>query len=291
LDSVAAAFAHAAPLDAELVIIDNGSTDGTKAAIEAWSAENPAVLVQLLYEPKPGLSRARNCGVRAARGDLLAFTDDDCRLSREYVAQLLAHDDNDIGLVLRGGRVELGDPTDLPLTITAPTLRRLHRRDNAARHENISNFVMGCNMAMRRALANQLGPFDEKLGAGTPINSAEDTDYIFRAYLADVTIETVPDMAVTHYHGRKTATEGYELMHGYMIGTGALYAKYLFKNPNLCRPFYWDCKLAAKEIISGTNTFLPAIGFSHRNKIACKLRGAIRYLLMRKSRKTRRAES
>jgi glycosyltransferase involved in cell wall biosynthesis len=282
LNSIQAAILNAAPLDAEIVVVDNGSTDDTPAILTAWESACP-IPVQLLSEPKAGLSRARNAALRAVRGDLLAFTDDDCRMNKEYVNDLLRHDAADTGLVLRGGRIELGDPTDLPLTIyTAPTLRRWHRQMNSARHENLANALAGCNMTMRRALVERLGHFNEDLGPGTPIDGGEDTDYFYRAYLANATLEYVPDMTVFHHHGRKTSADGKKLMIGYMIGTGAIYARYLLKHPNFCRPFYWDCKNALTEIITGTNTCLPDIGFSHRDKVVHCVRGAARYFLMRK---------
>src|ERR1700741_1293949 len=70
--------------------------------------------LQLLSEPRAGKARALNRALRAARGELLAFTDDDCRLHPQHVNDLLRYDANDTNLVLRGGRTELGDPTDLP---------------------------------------------------------------------------------------------------------------------------------------------------------------------------------
>jgi len=282
LDSIATAFAKAAPLEAEIVVVDNGSTDDTPAIIKAWAGTCPFP-VQVLSEPIAGLARAQNRALRAAQGDLLAFTDDDCRLSENYINDLLRHDAADTDLVLRGGRIELGDPTDLPLTInTEPTLIRWNRKMNSARHESFCGRINGCNMTMRRALVERLGPFDEDLGPGAPILSGADTDYYYRAYLADATLEYVPDMTVFHHHGRKTNADGKKLLRGYMIGAGALYARYFFKHPNLCRPFYWDCKNALREIITGTNTWLPDIGFSHRDKVAYSVLGAAKYFFTRK---------
>ena len=281
LNSIAAAFTNAGLIDAEIVVVDNASTDDTSSVITAW-AKTSAVPVKLLHEPRKGKGRALNRALGSTQGEILAFTDDDCRLSKDYVNDLLRHDASDTELVLRGGRIELGDPTDLPFTInTDPNLKRWQRTMNSARHERFRGRINGCNMTMRRALAERLGPFDEDFGPGSAIGAGEDTDYIYRAYLAGVTLEYVPDMTVFHHHGRKTTDEGKELFRGYMIAAGALYARYLFKHPNLCRPFCWDCKDAIRETVAGTNTFLPNIAFSHRDCVAYSVRGAARYLFVR----------
>jgi glycosyltransferase involved in cell wall biosynthesis len=282
LDSIAAAFATAAPLDAEIVIADNGSTDNTAAVIDGWARAN-AVPVQALSQPVPGKARALNSALRAAKGDVLALTDDDCRLHREYVNDLLRHDAADTGLVLRGGRIELGDPTDLPFTInTSPTPERWSLALNSMRHDCISGKLNGCNLTMRRALVERLGPFDEDFGPGSRVGSCDDAEYIFRAYMNGITLEYVPDMTVVHQHGRKTSEEGRALFRRYTIGWGGLQAKYLFKHPHFYRQADLNLKQVVKEVITGRNTFLPDIGFSHRDKLVCIARGVLRYFLTHK---------
>jgi glycosyltransferase involved in cell wall biosynthesis len=286
LDSISASLASAAPLDAEIVIVDNGSGDETSAIVKQRATTIPFP-VRLLFEPRVGISVARNLALRMAKGELLAITDDDCRLCKEYVSQLLHHDASDgEELVLRGGRIELGDPTDLPLTIkTTPTPLRFNRRMNPAMNPTRRDTIIGqfssCNMTMRRTVFERLGLFDERFGPGAIFEAAEDGDYLFRAYLADITLEYVPDMTVLHYHGRKQKPDGFKLMRSYSVGSGALYAKYFFKHPNLCRPVWWDVKAAAKEILSGSNTFFPIVGFSHKHRLAYTLAGAVKYFLTR----------
>jgi GT2 family glycosyltransferase len=279
LNSVAVAIEDAAPLDAEIVVVDNGSTDDTFARITAW-ANACNVSVQLLSEPGPGLARAQNAALRAARGGLFVFTDDDCQLTKSYIRNLLHYDAADTTLVLRGGRIELGDSTDLPLTINNnPNLIRWTQNSDPARHALLGGHIHGCNMTMRRALVERLGPLNEDFGPGTRFESGSDADYIYRAYLAGATLEYVPDMTVLHYHGRKTIADGRNLLRRYMKGAGALYARYLFKDPKICRRFYWDCKNALKEIITGTNTFMPSIDFSHKDKVVYSICGAAKYFL------------
>jgi GT2 family glycosyltransferase len=288
LDSIAASLAAAAAPDAEIVVVDNGSEDQTSALVEQW-VNGSSFPVQVLSVPKAGVSRAHNLALRTAQGEHLAFTDDDCCLGKDHVNDLLRHAAADTELVLRGGRVELGDPTDLPLTIkTTPDRIHWNRRMNSARHQPISGQIHGCNMNMHRAVVEKLGPFDERFGPGSLIGSGNDTDYLFRAYLAYINLEYVPDMTVVHFHGRKTTAQGRKLLQGYLFSNGAEYAKHGWKDPNLCRPFFWDVKNAIKEILAGgiSTTSIPY--FSHRDKVACATRGAIRYLFLREKDDARR---
>ncbi len=281
LDAIAASLARAALPDGEVVVVDNGSTDATAGIVDAWAARS-GLRVTALREPSAGKARALNRALRSAAGELLFFTDDDCRLHPQHIADLLRHHAADTGPVVRGGRIELGDPADLPLTIST-TLKamRWSRACNSMRHDSLAGVVNGCNMAVQRGLADRIGFFDERLGPGSPIGSGEDTDYLFRAYLSGATIEYVPDMLVFHHHGRRTDATGQKVMRDYMIGSGALCMKYLFRHPTFCLPFYWDVRNALQEIVTGTNTFKPEIGFRHRDKVACSLRGSLRYLFTR----------
>jgi glycosyltransferase involved in cell wall biosynthesis len=269
LDSIANSLSRAQPLEAEIVVVDNASEDGTAAAVAEWSARC-RFPVQFLYEERRGPVPARNCGFRAARGTLLVFIDDDCLMDEDYASNALRCDARNPEMVLYGGRVELGDPTDLPLTIkTDRTPRRWNIAMRSARHENLGNCLHGCNMMMRRSLLGKVGPFDER--------TDNDIDLVYRCYIAGITIEYVPEIAVFHYHGRKTATEGYKVFRIYMIQMGALYAKYLLREPELCRQILWDLRSAAREVMGQGNTFLPEIGFSHKHRLYYNAIGVLKY--------------
>ena len=71
-------------LDWELVVVDNGSTDETAAVLGAWKADLP---VSRILEPEPGLSRARNRAVDAARGTHILWTDDDVCVDAAWLAE------------------------------------------------------------------------------------------------------------------------------------------------------------------------------------------------------------
>ena len=279
LDSIRLAIQHAAPVEAEIVVVDNASDDDTSQVVSRW-AETCPVPVKLVLEPIKGLANARNCGIRASTGALLAFTDDDCRMSATYVADCLRHDAADQEPVLRGGRVELGDPTDLPITIKLDDkIGRWRRSANSARSENLANCIVGANMAMRRSVADRIGPFDWRFST-VEIPAGEDADYVFRAYLSGTIVEYVPDMAVSHFHGRKHASDGKKLFRNYMIGSGALYAKHVWHDYNLCRQFVWDVKGMMRETVARKNLFWPDIGFSNTDKAKYYALGMARYFMI-----------
>jgi glycosyltransferase involved in cell wall biosynthesis len=94
---------------------------------------------ELVDEPRMGVIVFWSA-LRAAKGDVLAFTDDDCQLHPEYVNDLLRHAGADTDLILRGGRTELDDPTDLPLTINTSTIpKRWSRALDSVRAQRVQS--------------------------------------------------------------------------------------------------------------------------------------------------------
>ena len=90
--------------DAEVVIVDDASTDDTAPIAEAWARDRPAARVVRVTDPAPPRKkRALTQGIAAARHDLLAITDADCRPPPEWLSVLAAtHADSDEALVLAG---------------------------------------------------------------------------------------------------------------------------------------------------------------------------------------------
>ncbi len=269
LQSVAFAARACGGTEAELVVVDSASSDDTQSVVSSW-AETAGLRVTLVREVRKGLAAARNAGVRAARGAVLAFTDDDCRLAPDYVRVLMELSARDVGMVVRGGRVDLGDPADLPFTIkTDPAPAKY----DGKRHPG--GFIHGCNMAMTRATYDRIGPFDERFGAGAPLEAGEDTDYLYRAFLAGIAVEYAPSLVVAHHHGRRDHAEVAKLNRIYARGNGALYLKHV-RHWLLFRNFVWDLKGSARELFGGA-PIDPAFGFTYRANVLGCLQGMGRF--------------
>lgn len=220
----------------ELVIVDNApSTSATHELAQRLSIGDARV--RYVLEPAPGLSRARNRGLAEARGELIAFTDDDCRVDAGWIDGLLqgfARGER-VGMVT--GVIPMGalenefqqyfDDRVQWSENFAPRLFDLaeHRPDHPFFPYAAGMFGTGANFAIDAETARAVGRFDEALGAGAPTRGGEDLDYFVRTLFADGRqIAYEPRALVWHYH-RADADSLAQQMYGY--GTG--FTAYVFK--------------------------------------------------------------
>ena len=174
-----------------------------------------------------GLGNAHNAGIRAAQGEVLAFTDDDCYPAADYVSQVYAVFASDLSIGYVGGRILRHDPADLALTINESTVERKF----PARSYRQSGDVMGANMAFRKSVLLEIDGFDPLFGPGALFNS-EDTDAVGRASALGWSGKYCPQVVVRHHHGRKSPAFS-QLWKSYSIGRGAYDMK------NLLRGEFW----------------------------------------------------
>lgn len=207
--------------DWECVVVDNSSTDETPAVIAAAARASPNI--RAVAQARIGLGAARDKGWREARGDLIAFTDDDCYVAPDYVRQITAAFQEHPKAGCMGGRILLHDPDDAPVTIDV--------REAAVEYPPRSfiwaGALQGANLVFRRSVLEAIGGFDPELGAGTPF-PCEDVDVVAAALWAGCTARFDPRIVVYHHHGRRE-TDIPALMAGYDRGRGAYYMKYILR--------------------------------------------------------------
>lgn len=219
----------------ELILVNNRSTDETDTVLKAFAASVP-FRVTLAYVSTPGLGHARNIGVRAARAPLIAFTDDDCYVARDFLTQLVeVFQTTGYGYV--GGRVLLHDPSDAQITI-----REEAEAVEMPMHSILRpGFLHGANLAIRRDVWTAIGGFDPFFGAGGYF-SGDDVDFATRASLAGWPGGYVPGPVVRHHHGRKPGPACQRLLSRYARGRGAYYMKGMLEARTrglFARHWYW----------------------------------------------------
>ncbi len=157
----------------EVVVVHDGG-DGVAALLDAWRGRLPLVVLQIAER---GASAKRNAGWRAARHELVAFTDDDCAPTPGWVAAL-RHQTAD----LLAGPVA-AHPDDPP---TASVFGRTIEVDAAG------PYFPTANLAVRRTALEAVDGFDNELAAG------EDTDLAWRVQEAGAVVAWVPGALVHH---------------------------------------------------------------------------------------------
>lgn len=242
--SIAAEFRSASPGAYELIVIDSASQDSTWALLNELSG-SIGIAFTACHLAKPGLSRARNRGMELARGNVLAFTDDDCVIVPGYFNALEKAWANRRGAAILGGRVS-GAPADLPITLRTET-----RADGYTKGRNPAGFIQGCNLSLNRTAREAIGNFDEHLGAGSPTRSGEDTDYVLRAFEAGYPVHFDPSFEVVHEHGRRNLQDLRDIRAAYAMGNGAILAKFGRRHPWLLRFLWQDLRKSVGAKISG----------------------------------------
>ena len=190
-------------LNWEIIVVDNNSTDSTRAVVESFAASSGLDLTYV-FEPQPGSSRARNAGVARARGGILAFTDDDARVSPNWLAEIARAFENPACMGAGGRCVPdwsgVQRPawlvTQGPDFVAAGILLDL----------NLGAEVMptqvapwGLNMAFRRAAFERYGGFRTDLGIFGGVRLLdEDTEFGKRLIRAGETVLYLPRAVVYH---------------------------------------------------------------------------------------------
>ncbi len=153
--------AAAAPY--ELLVVDNASSDRTASIVESFRRRHPAI-VKYLYEPRPGVSCTRNAGFEASRGDILAFTDDDVRVSSRWIAEAASLFSSRPDIDYLGGPVVPVWRRSPPAWLTQEHWAPIGAVDYGPVPFEVPDAravcLIGANLFMRRGALGRVGPFD-----------------------------------------------------------------------------------------------------------------------------------
>ena len=179
-------------MSVELLIVDNASSDDTQAVLQAQEFAN--LSYRWVDEPKPGLSHARNTGIRFAQGNVLIFTDDDVRVPENWITGMSAPIHSGQTDAVAGG-VQMAEQLRQPWMDDLGTGLFAETRDISP--ENPSRMV-GANMAVGAYVFERVPKFDPRLGAGA-LGMGEETLFSRQLLAAGYRIASAFDVAVEHH--------------------------------------------------------------------------------------------
>jgi hypothetical protein len=249
-----------------LIVVDNNSSDDTRAVVDEF-VRTSNLQVRYIFEGKQGKSHALNTGIREARGEIIAFTDDDVYPEPDWLTVIWREFTRDRSLQVISGRVELFNAADLPIAV-----RRSRERTAFHSPFDAFNVMAGGNSAVRRELFDRIGFFDPDFGPGARWPAAEDADFFYRAWRAGLKLVYEPAMSAFHNHGRRTLEAEKRIRRSYTVGRGAFYAKHTLRRDwSAPRAMYWELLWVLR------NRDIKTIV----HHMAWLLRGFIHYVLVR----------
>lgn len=177
----------------DIVLLDNASTDNTKAVVEQIATNCP-VSINYIYEEKKGVAQARNRGVKESQGEWIAFFDDDQLAERDWLKNLLAFAlQAEADCV--GGAVRLDLPQEQLARLGSVCRGVLGERTYHEKPVRCSGGVLPAtgNLLMARGVFDSIGLFD-----ASTLYGGEDSDVLARAQAAGFDIWIAPDAVVHH---------------------------------------------------------------------------------------------
>jgi GT2 family glycosyltransferase len=218
----------------EILVIDNApKTQATRELIETSFPE-----VTYILEPTPGLDWARNRAIASAKGDIVAYTDDDVVVDEGWsdaIVRMFARNEDVMAVTGLVMPYELETEPQVLFEkyggFGRGFVRKWYRPSDAERvklamlHAGAGKFGTGANMAYRRSVFREIGLFDPALDVGTLTNGGGDLDMFFRVLKFGHTLVYEPAAMVRHRHRRD-----YEHLHTQIANNGIGFYSHLVRN-------------------------------------------------------------
>jgi len=235
----------------EIIIVDNGSTDHTRSAVEELQQKGVSHLFYV-SEVRQGLSIARNKGILLSKGEVLAFIDDDAIAHKEWLASIAETFATTERVDAMGGPIEPYGALRLPSWFPGRLTSHLSIIDYGKEPIFLKypRYPFGTNMAFRRSVFEKVGLFDEQLGriGLTSFQTGEETDLFFRIEQSGGVIYYKPSAVVYHIIHPERVHDTWLCHQTYWIGISSAIIERKFMKP---LNVLWKGLISVALIIAG----------------------------------------
>ena len=204
----------------EFIMVDQSDDRATEASLSRIDDRR----FRYVRTPTRGVTSARNLGIQLSTGDIVAFTDDDCRVSNDWVSRIAEVFAATPDAAVVFGRVAV--PSDVMGSRYAASFEPGAREyQNTFPAADVA-WGIGANMAFRRWVFDEVGMFDPLLGPGATFPAAEEYDLAIRALAAGLKVVNAKEVSVLHLGVREREAAS-ALVRGYGMAIGAALAKHV----------------------------------------------------------------
>lgn len=233
----------------EILLVDNCTEPAESKKYQQLSKK---YRIRYCREERPGLSKARNAGLREATGDIIVFSDDDFIVVENWIKNMLSHySDPEVAcctgrmvshtqgevsqLYERSMSFDRGDEgyrvtsADMKISALFSSVSMIGRKRLG--RKTPAPYSAGYGFcSFRKSVFSTIGLFDENLGRGTPAVGSEDVDIFYRILKAGFAIDYVPGAVILHEH-RHTIEAVLNDAVSAGISVRAFTKKYMMKDP------------------------------------------------------------
>ncbi len=222
MDACLASLRHLNYPDYEVIVVNDGSADRTPAITAehkaAYDADPSGPRMIVIDQPNRGLSIARNVGMEAATGEIIAYTDSDCVPDPDWLYFLVYK-------FLRSGFVAVGGPNFPPAEpslVPAAVAVAPGGPTHVLLNDEVAEHIPGCNMAFTKKVMQEAAGFEPIFAA-----AGDDVDFCWRLQNKGYAVGFSPAATVWHY--RRNTVKAYLKQ---QMGYGKAEALLYFKHPS-----------------------------------------------------------
>lgn len=220
--------------EAELLVVDNGSTDHTPEVVK--NSGITAIPVRYIVESKPGLSHGRNRGIAESTGQIILFTDDDVRPPAGWLAGMCEP-------ILDGKADAVAGGVKIAPDLLRPWMTPMHRSWLASSEwleRGKPQSMVGANMVFSRDVLTRVPGFDTELGAGA-LGSGEESLFSSQLIAAGCRIADRLDLCMEHHFQVSRLTRASWLDAAVKLGISHAYRGHHWE--------HWGCRFGRSKVM------------------------------------------
>jgi glycosyltransferase involved in cell wall biosynthesis len=233
----------------ELIVVDNNSKDKTRDAVEKFRLDSE-LSVRYVFEGNQGISHARNSGLKEAKGDVIAFIDDDVTVDRKWISNVGKAFRED-GISCVGGKILPVFEKPRPKWLTEDLYKTLALLDYGDQRFHLTKpIIWGANFAAKASMFHKYGKFNLLLGrTGEKLYIGEETEFIKRLLENGETVLYAPNIVVHHHISAERLNKSYFRKRKYDEGELAAIGLGNYENRNILGIPYYEIRFFLKKVL------------------------------------------